>query len=132
MRCPRCSESVPDHARQCPRCAFDFGAPSVDTTTVTANDSLPTPDFPPGSDFGGRFMIIERAGGGGMGTVYKARDMVLEQEVALKLIHPELARVQSFVERFKREVRVTRQITHPNVCRVHDLGESAGHLYLSM
>ena len=132
MRCPRCAELVSDHAQQCPHCSYDLRAPSEVTTTLSAHDAIPEPDFPPGSDFTGRFMIIEKAGRGGMATVYKARDKVLEQEVALKLIHPELARVPTFVERFKREVRVTRQITHPNVCRIHDLGESAGRLYFSM
>src|SRR5574341_424442 len=89
-------------------------------------------EFRPGSNFTDRFTIIERIGSGGMGVVYKAIDKILRQEVALKLIQPALARIPAYVERFKREVRVTRQISHPNVCRVHDLGDHGGILYLSM
>ena len=67
-----------------------------------------------------------------MGVVYKAIDTALDSVLALKLIRPEFARRASFVSGFKREVRLTRQVTHPNVCRVHDLGEVGGILYLSM
>ncbi len=89
-------------------------------------------DFQPGETFAGRYMIVEKAGEGGMGVVYKAIDTILGQTVALKLIQPALARLHAFTERFKNEVRLTRQITHPNVCRVHDIGESRGILHLSM
>jgi len=67
-----------------------------------------------------------------MGVVYKAIDTSLDQVVALKLIRPELAGSRRFVERFRQEVKLTRQISHPNVCRVHDLGESGGRFFLSM
>jgi serine/threonine-protein kinase len=83
--------------------------------------------------FGGRYRILHPAGSGGMGIVFKAEDTALDQEVALKLIRPELAGVPLFLERFRREVRLTRQVTHPNVCRVHDIGEDdSGILFLSM
>ena len=67
-----------------------------------------------------------------MGVVYKAIDTALDAQVALKLIRPDLVDVGDFADRFRREVRLTRQITHPNVCRVHDLGDAAGILFLSM
>ena len=90
------------------------------------------PDLPSGADFAGRYTIIEQVGAGGMGVIYKATDRSLGQHVALKMIQPALATHPSFIERFKREVRVTRDITHPNVCRVHDLGEEKGNLFISM
>jgi len=94
---------------------------------------LPKPlEFLPGQTFAGRFTIIERIGDGGMGVVYKAIDTELDSTVALKLIQPALAQQPSFVERLRREARVTRQLTHPNVCRVHDLGNAGGVFYLSM
>ena len=67
-----------------------------------------------------------------MGVVYKAIDNSLDQVVALKLIQPGLAQSPAFVQRFKQEVRLTRQVAHANVCRVHDLGEGDGLLFLSM
>jgi len=67
-----------------------------------------------------------------MGIVYKALDTTLEQEVALKLIQPALSRIPEFIERFKREVRLTREISHPNIRRVQDIGEAGGTLYLTM
>lgn len=67
-----------------------------------------------------------------MGVVYKAIDTVLDQVVALKLIRPALALTPAYVERFKDEVRLARQISHPGICRVHDLGEHHGALYVSM
>jgi len=88
--------------------------------------------FVPGQVFAGRFTIIEKVGEGGMGVVYKAIDTVLQGEVALKLVRPVLATMPEYAERFRREVRLTRQIAHPNVCRVHDIGEAGGILYLSM
>jgi eukaryotic-like serine/threonine-protein kinase len=89
-------------------------------------------NFPPGFLFAGRYTIVERCGEGGMGIVYKALDTTLDQDVALKLIQPALSRIPDFVERFKSEVRLTRQVSHPNICRVHDIGEAGGAFYLSM
>jgi len=92
----------------------------------------PALHFPPGALLAERFTILEKAGDGGMGIVYKAFDTSLDQEVALKLIRADLAGDEDFVDCFKQEVRLTRQISHPNVCRVHDLGDSHGLLFLSM
>ncbi|HEY2955752.1 MAG TPA: tetratricopeptide repeat protein [Candidatus Eisenbacteria bacterium] len=131
MHCPRCTRPVALDAENCPSC----GAALTDTleaASPTAGERASPLELEPGSAFAGRFTIIERVAQGGMGVVYKAIDQVLDQEVALKLIHPALARIPEFVERFKREVRVTHQISHPNVCRVHDLGECDGVPYISM
>jgi eukaryotic-like serine/threonine-protein kinase len=68
-----------------------------------------------------RFSIRRHIGSGGMGEVYEAWDSELREFVALKTIHPEIARDSSIIERFKEEVKEARQISHPNVCRVYDL-----------
>ena len=70
-------------------------------------------------------------GKGGMGEVYRADDLNLGQEVALKFL-PEAATSEDALERFRSEVRIARQISHPNVCRVYDIGEANGQIYLSM
>jgi serine/threonine-protein kinase len=78
-----------------------------------------------------RYRIIALLGKGGMGEVFRAEDLRLGQEVALKFL-PEAATNEDSLERFRSEVRIARQISHPNVCRVYDIGESRGQIYLSM
>ena len=81
---------------------------------------------------GGRYRIIALLGCGGMGEVYRATDLTLGQSVALKFLPEEAARDQRLLERFHGEVRIARQVSHPNVCRVYDIGEFAGTPFLSM
>ena len=70
----------------------------------------------------GRFRIIRYIAEGGMGTVYEAEDLQLHDRVALKTIRPDIASNPQAVERFKQEIRLGKRVTHPNVCRIHDLG----------
>jgi serine/threonine protein kinase/tetratricopeptide (TPR) repeat protein len=69
-----------------------------------------------------RFQILRHIGAGGMGDVYEAEDLQLKSRVALKTIRPEFASNSLVVERFKREILLGKRVTHPNVCRIHDLG----------
>ncbi len=71
-------------------------------------------------------------GRGGMGVVYRARDLALDRDVALKLLAPELAGDVSFRERFLRESRLAAALEHPNVVPIHDAGEIDGQLYIAM
>lgn len=88
--------------------------------------------FLPGTLLGGRYRIIGLLGQGGMGEVYRATDLMLGQSVALKFL-PESAASNTFLlERFHSEVRVARQVSHPNVCRVYDIGEAEGLPFISM
>jgi len=86
----------------------------------------------PGTLLGGRYRIIALLGRGGMGEVYRATDLTLGQSVALKFLPEEAARDQRLLERFHGEVRVARQVSHPNVCRVYDIGEVEGTPFISM
>ncbi|MEM9595517.1 MAG: serine/threonine-protein kinase, partial [Acidobacteriota bacterium] len=76
-----------------------------------------------------RYRVVERLGRGGMGEVYRAEDLVVGEQVALKFLRADLPVSKDQV---LREVRLARQVTHPNVCRVFDLGESDGQLFLTM
>lgn len=67
-----------------------------------------------------------------MGEVYRADDLTLGQSVALKFLPESLAGNEDALRRFRNEVRVARQVSHPNVCRVHDVGEVNGQIFLSM
>jgi len=79
-----------------------------------------------------RYRIVNLLGRGGMGEVYRATDLLLGQPVALKFLPPMLAHDEGAASRLRNEVKTARQVTHPNVCRVHDIGEHDGQLYLSM
>jgi len=88
--------------------------------------------FLPGTLLGGRYRIIALLGRGGMGEVYRATDLTLGQSVALKFLPEEASKNQRLLERFHGEVRVARLVSHPNVCRVYDIGEVEGMPFISM
>ena len=88
--------------------------------------------FLPGALVGERYRIVALLGRGGMGEVYRADDLRLGQPVALKFLPEPLERDARYLDRLLREVRTARQISHPNVCRVHDVGETGGRRFLSM
>jgi serine/threonine protein kinase len=88
--------------------------------------------FLPGRLIASRYRIIALLGRGGMGEVYRADDLTLGQPVALKFLPDEAARDQGLLERFKNEVRIARRVSHPNVCRVYDVGDVEGHTFFTM
>ena len=107
----------------------DQPGPLDSAPTVSA---LPVPEV-----VAGRFRIVRYIAEGGMGTVYEAEDLTLHDRVALKTIRPDIASHPRAVERFKREILLGKKVTHPNVCRIHDLGvdrseNGAEFLFLTM
>lgn len=113
--------------------------PSDDPNEPTAlrNSSTPSPRpqearFTPGTVLAGRFRIVALLGKGGMGEVYRAEDMKLGQQVALKFLPAALAQDSQKFERLYAEVRLGRQVSHPNVCRLYDVVEWEGTHFISM
>ena len=88
--------------------------------------------FAPGSILDQRYRIVGRLGKGGMGEVYRADDLRLGQPVALKFLPESVDRDPARLTQLHTEVRMARQVSHPNVCRVYDVGEYEGHTFLSM
>lgn len=88
--------------------------------------------FAPGALLTDRYRIISLVGRGGMGEVYRATDLKLKQPVALKFLPEAASRDPRLVARFHGEVRLARQISHPNVCRVYDIGDVNGLAFISM
>jgi tetratricopeptide (TPR) repeat protein len=86
----------------------------------------------PGRELAGRYRILELLGEGGMGVVYRARDLTLELDVALKILHPRIAHDPAKLAFFRNEVRVARMVTHPNVCRLHDLEDARDGCFITM
>ena len=109
------------------------------TSSRSSPAPTPTPDynaihgrFLPGTIFGERYRIIELLGRGGMGEVYRADDLELGQPVALKFLPASVAEDEIALARLRNEVRLARQISHPNVCRVFDIGHLDSQYFLSM
>src|SRR5947208_7299697 len=78
----------------------------------------------------GRYELEELVGSGGMSSVYRAHDRLLERRVALKILHEQFTRDADYVERFRREARAVAQLTHPNIVTVIDRGEQAGRQFI--
>jgi predicted Ser/Thr protein kinase len=157
VTCRTCAKDVPDSSRFCLSCGSAInGVGPLVTQTVATPASTPPPRTPasartpshsslssssgsldegrflPGALLAGRYRIVALLGRGGMGEVYRAHDLTLGQEVALKFLPEVAASNPAALARFYNEVRIARQVSHANVCRVYDLGEVDGQPYLSM
>jgi hypothetical protein len=140
MRCISCQAELSDDARFCSNCGTPFGGadatvqkpPSSRSSSSVSSGSLNHGRFLPGTILGDRFRIVALLGRGGMGEVFRADDLKLGQAVALKFLPPEMSQDRERLERLYNEVRTARQIAHPNVCRVYDVGEVGGEHFISM
>ena len=140
MTCTSCGADLPEGAVLCSACGQPAGSATLDAGATGTPTGPRDPDpihgvafsFSPGQSFGSRYTVVEEVGAGGAGVVYKAIDRKLGRTVALKLIQPRAAARAEIQERFRRELALAQQVTHGNVCRVHDLGEFDGILYISM
>ena len=153
MICPECHTPNPQGAMICLQCSGGLSDPAL-TSSDADGDSTPTlaaptslkdlssgkmgpaasaaSVLPPGMEIGKRYRVLRILGRGGMGAVYQVQDLQLDREVALKLIRPDIAENEAVIERFKREIQLSSKVTHKNVLRVYDLGESDGVPYLTM
>jgi eukaryotic-like serine/threonine-protein kinase len=103
----------------------------AETTALTAVS--PGVSMRRGDLFASRYELLSTLGKGGMGVVYLARDQQLDEEVALKVLRPDVMKEDpTLLDRFKQEIKLARRITHRNVLRTHDFGEAAGTPYISM
>jgi len=159
-RCDSCGVNVSEAHRFCPSCGAPLDSNPLATADVAPPNPAPTPEkrpaskppsasggptrssgstglssegrFLPGTLLAGRYRIVALLGKGGMGEVYRADDLTLEQPVALKFLPAAMAKDEAALERFRNEIRVARRVSHPNVCRVYDVGEVEGQTFLSM
>jgi Protein kinase domain len=99
---------------------------------MSSSDPIGGGRFVPGQIVAERYRIVALAGRGGMGEVYRAEDLKLSQIVAIKFLPESLSRDAGALARFHSEVRIARQVSHPNVCRMFDIGDADGVTFLSM
>ncbi len=130
LECPKCHYNNPDDTVYCGKCAIPLS--SQRDIPVTKTIETPTEELTRGTTFAGRYEIIEELGKGGMGKVYRVEDKKIKEEVALKLIRPEIASDKKTIERFSNELKMARKIAHRNVCKMYDLGEEKGTHYITM
>src|SRR5262245_33435137 len=150
-RCPACDHQAPPGSLFCPACASPLEASSHSPTRTegagnpralgqaigssarfASSDPLGPARFLPGTVVAGRYRILSLLGKGGIGEVYRADDLKLGQAVALKFLPREVENNEARLTSLLNEVKLARQISHPNVCRVYDIGEIDGHHFLSM
>ncbi len=127
--CPKCHSDNTDTARFCSNCATPLPSQEV---SVTKTIETPVTRLAIGSIFAERYEILEELGKGGMGEVYKVRDKKLDEEMALKVLKPEIAANKDMIERFKNELKFARKIAHRNVCKMYDLNEEEETPYITM
>jgi serine/threonine protein kinase/tetratricopeptide (TPR) repeat protein len=131
MKCPKCHSDNLDEARFCRSCGTDLQV-SAKSNVSTWTLQHATEELSRGTVFAGRYEVIELLGTGGMGRVYRVLDTKINEEMALKLIRPEIASDKKTIERFSNELRLARHVSHKHVCRMYDLGEDAGIHYITM
>src|SRR5437773_2836569 len=158
IACPHCGQTNPGGSLFCTKCNTRFPGADDAATIVGSQDSAgkigrsafesasglsdsdatligstPLPPLERGTLLAsGRYEILEILGQGAMGAVYKAQDRELDRIVAIKVIQPELANSRVMLKRFKQELILARQITHKNVVRIFDLGETGGMKFITM
>jgi serine/threonine protein kinase/Tfp pilus assembly protein PilF len=132
MKCPKCHFENPPGANFCSKCATQL--PSLEKTSVPHTKTLETPvkELTRGTTFAERYEFIEELGVGGMGRVYKVFDKKISEDVALKILKPEISEDEKTIERFGNELKFTRKIVHKNVCRMYDLNDEKGTQYITM
>lgn len=148
ITCPKCQTEMTDDARFCPECGHAMNGASqdesdaammtigamatLDDTVTRSGGAGKVPELEKGTLFDGRYTIDEVIGRGGMGVVYRAEDALAKKTVALKLIRPERLGGSSAVQRLISEGITARDIRHPNVVAVYDVGEADGQPFVSM
>ncbi len=148
--CPSCQAEIRNDSGICSTCGLTLNelhedatrrlefkpltekSPSGKAHKTSPFDSIDDARFVPGAILAERYRIVGLLGKGGMGEVYRADDLKLGQPVALKFLPEHLLSDGAALARFHREVRVARQVSHKNVCRVYDIGETDGRHFLSM
>jgi len=130
IKCPKCDFENPDDTLYCGKCTTPLKP--LEEISVTKTLETRARGLTKGTTFASRYEVIEELGKGGMGRVYKALDKEINEEVAIKLLKPEIASDESTVERFRNELKFARKIAHKNVCKMYHLSKEEETPYITM
>lgn len=134
MKCDKCAFENPTHSNFCSKCGTIMSSTqdaSIPTVTIQAPITQIT-QITVGTIFAGRYQILEELGRGGMGRVYKALDNEINENIAIKVLNPEISLDAQTIERFRNELKVARKIIHLNICRLYDLNKEGGNYFITM
>jgi len=132
MKCPKCHADNTDTAQFCSNCATQLIRVSQPPPSLTKTLESPVHALIKGSLIAGKYRILEEIGHGGMGVVYKAEDLKLKRCLALKFLPPHLIDSPELKERFLIEAQAAAALSHPNICVIHEVGESEERPYIAM
>ncbi len=132
MECPKCHAENTENSRFCSNCATPLRQAVPDDVSLTKTLERPTQIIKTGSLVAGKYTVVDEVGAGGMGIVYKAEDLKLKRSVALKFLPPHLSDFAELKERFLIEARAAAALSHPNICVIHEVGESEERPYIAM
>jgi serine/threonine protein kinase/tetratricopeptide (TPR) repeat protein len=132
INCPKCQFENSSDSKFCKECGTQLFPPEEISVSVTKTLETPIKRLSIGSVFAERYEVIEELGKGGMGEVYRVKDQKLDEEMALKLLKPDITADKGNIERFKNELKLARKIAHRNVCKMHDFHEEEETPYITM
>jgi serine/threonine-protein kinase len=132
MKCPDCGTFNPHDSKYCKECAASLLTAEESQASLTKTMAAAIHGFIRGALFANRYEVIEELGRGGIGRVFRVEDKKTKEEIALKLLKPEISTDQDTIERFRKELTMARKIRHKNICAMYDLGEDEGTHYITM
>jgi hypothetical protein len=130
VKCPKCHYENPDDTAFCGKCGGRLHSP--EEAEVTKTLETPKKELTTGATFANRYQIIEELGKGGMGKVYRALDKELNEEIALKLIKPEIAQHKKSIERFKSEIRLANKATKIYTTQKRDISGRSNECFFKI
>ena len=132
MRCPKCQSDNTEDSRFCNKCGTHLFSKANPDFPQTATLQTPVETLIMGATLADRYKIIEELGMGGMGRVYKVHDKAIHEIVALKVLKHEIAADETIIDRFRNELKLSRKISHKNVCRMYDISQSDSRFFITM